>query len=68
LLRIAPVGHKPEATALSGEATSKEGAVKNGMEQKKFQGALRVATLTFREANDRLPRVFNFSESVSKSF
>jgi len=31
-------------------------------------GALRVATPTFREANDPLPSVFNFSESVSKSF
>src|SRR5216684_683515 len=30
--------------------------------------ARRVATLTFCEANDRLTSVFNFSESVSKSF
>jgi hypothetical protein len=32
-----PVEHKPEATVPSGKEASKEGAVKNGMELKKFQ-------------------------------
>jgi hypothetical protein len=36
------------------------------MELKRFRERLRVATLTFREANDRLPSVLNVSETVSK--